>query len=145
MRFASGLVALPATAGRHPASGEPKGVLMTSAQELAREGEQAAVDYMSQRGFRVLDRNWRCEDGEIGVVSEERQTLVVCEIKTRAGTRFGTPLEALGRAGVDRLRRLGVRWMQAHGARYDRIRIDVIGMLRDDGGDFTIEHVRGVG
>jgi hypothetical protein len=35
--------------------------------------------------------------------------------------------------------------MQAHGARYDRIRIDVIGMLRDDGGDFTIEHVRGVG
>jgi putative endonuclease len=112
---------------------------------LGREGEQAAADYLTKRGFRILDRNWRCADGEIDIVAVERHSLVVCEVKTRSGTRFGTPLEAVGRVKLGRLRRLGVKWLQAHGVRFDQIRIDVIGLLREGTGDFTIEHVRGVG
>ena len=65
---------------------------------LGREGEQAAVTYLEGCGFRILDRNWRCADGEIDIVAVERHTFVVCEVKTRSGTRYGTPLEAVGRA-----------------------------------------------
>lgn len=112
---------------------------------LGQEGEQAAADYLTRRGFRILDRNWRCADGEIDIVAVDRHSLVVCEVKTRSGTRFGTPLEAVGRVKLGRLRRLGVKWLRAHGVRFDQVRIDVIGLLREDGGDFTVEHVRGVG
>ena len=112
---------------------------------LGREGEQAAVRYLEDRGFRILDRNWRCPGGEIDIVAVERHTFVVCEVKTRSGTRYGTPLEAVGKAKRRRLRRLAAMWLSAHGVRFDQIRIDVLGLLRDESGGFTVEHVRGVG
>jgi putative endonuclease len=120
-------------------------VVMRAKDVLGREGEQAAADYLTERGFRILDRNWRCADGEIDIVAVERHSLVICEVKTRSGTRYGTPLEAVGRLKHGRLRRLAVLWLNAHGVRFDQIRIDVLGLLRDDGGNFAIEHVRGVG
>jgi putative endonuclease len=118
---------------------------MRAKDVLGKEGEEAAADYLVERGFRILDRNWRCADGEIDIVAVERHSLVVCEVKTRSGTRYGTPLEAVGRAKRNRLRRLAVQWLHAHGARFDQIRIDVIGLLYEGTGGFTIEHVRGVG
>ena len=66
-------------------------------------------------------------------------------MKTRSGTRFGTPLDAVGHVKRRRLRRLAAQWLAAHGSRYDQIRIDVVGLLRDGADGFTIEHVRGVG
>ena len=111
---------------------------------LGREGVQAAVSYLEGRGFRILDRNWRCADGEIDIVAVDRHTFVVCEVKTRSGTRYGTPLDAVGRTKRMRLRRLAAQWLSAHGVRFDHIRIDVLGLLLDGAGGFTIEHVRGV-
>ena len=52
---------------------------------LGKEGEQAAVSYLEGCGFRILDRNWRCADGEIDIVAADRRTFVVCEVKTRVG------------------------------------------------------------
>jgi len=112
---------------------------------LGRDGEQAAVNYLESCGFRILDRNWRCADGEIDIVAVDRHTFVVCEVKTRSGTRYGTPLEAVGRAKRSRLRKLAARWLTAHGVRFDQIRIDVVGLLYEGTGGFTIEHLRGVG
>jgi len=113
--------------------------------ELGREGEQVAAEYLERAGLRVLDRNWRCADGEIDIVAAERQVMVVCEVKTRSGTQFGTPLEAITRHKRARLRRLASRWLVAHGVLFDEVRIDVIGLIRNRAGDYEIEHVRGVG
>ncbi len=112
---------------------------------LGKEGEQAAVSYLESRGFRILDRNWRCAEGEIDIVAADRRTFVVCEVKTRSGTRYGTPLDAVGHRKRRRLRRLAALWLSAHGVRFDQIRIDVLGLLCDGAGGFTIEHVRSVG
>jgi putative endonuclease len=112
---------------------------------LGREGEQAAVDYLTGCGFRVLDRNWRCASGELDIVAVERQVFVVCEVKTRSGTGYGTPLEAVGRKKQQRLRGLAVAWLTAHGIRFEQVRVDVVGLVRDATGSFTIEHIRGVG
>jgi putative endonuclease len=112
---------------------------------LGRRGEQEAVEYLQRAGLRILGRNWRCADGEIDIVAAEHRVLVVCEVKTRSGTGFGTPLEAISRSKRIRLRRLAVRWLVAHGVLFDEVRIDVIGILRDKSGHFQLEHVRGVG
>jgi putative endonuclease len=123
----------------------PEVVAMRQKDVLGAEGEQAAVRYLEGCGFRILDRNWRSADGEIDIVAVERQTFVVCEVKTRTGTRYGTPLDAVGRAKQRRLRRLAAQWLNAHGIRFDQIRIDVLGLLYEPSGGFTIQHVRGVG
>ena len=118
---------------------------MNAKDELGREGEQVAVEYLERAGLRVLDRNWRCADGEIDIVAAERQVMVVCEVKTRSGTTFGTPIEQITRTKRARLRRLASRWLVAHGVLFDEVRIDVVGLVRRPSGDYEIEHVRGVG
>lgn len=112
---------------------------------LGRDGEQAAAEYLERSGLRVLARNWRCSVGEIDIVAVERRVLVVCEVKTRSSARYGTPLEAVTRRKYRRLRQLAYRWLVANGVLFDEVRIDVIGVTRDDAGGLTIEHIRGVG
>ena len=118
---------------------------MNAKDALGKHGEQLAAEYLQRAGFRILARNWRCAEGEIDIVAADRRALVAVEVKTRSGIGFGTPLEAVGRAKRARLRRLAAQWLAAHGIRFEQIRIDVLGLLRDGADGFTIDHVRGVG
>jgi putative endonuclease len=118
---------------------------MRAKDVLGKSGEQAAADYLQACGLRILDRNWRSADGEIDIVAVERRVLVVCEVKSRTSMRYGSPLEAVGRAKLSRLRRLAVQWLNAHGVRFDQVRVDVVGLIYEGTGGFTIEHIRGVG
>ena len=112
---------------------------------LGRQGEQLAADFLANAGLVVLDRNWRCAHGEIDIVAADGGTLVICEVKTRSGVRFGTPLEAVTRQKAWRQRRLAAAWLRDRDVLFDEIRIDVIGVLRTAPGTFRIQHVRGVG
>jgi putative endonuclease len=118
---------------------------MRAKDVLGKSGEQAAAEYLESCGLRILDRNWRSADGEIDIVATERQVLVVCEVKSRSGPRYGSPLEAVSRAKRSRLRKLAVQWLNAHGVRFDQVRIDVVGLVYEGTGGFTVEHIRGVG
>lgn len=118
---------------------------MNAKDMLGRQGEQLAAEFLGQAGLVILDRNWRCSQGEIDIVASDGGALVICEVKTRSGVRFGTPLESVTRQKAWRQRRLAVLWLRERGALYDEIRIDVVGILRTASGGFRIEHVRGVG
>jgi putative endonuclease len=118
---------------------------MRAKDVLGRNGELAAADYLRSIGLRILDQNWRCDLGEIDIVAVDRHVFVVCEVKTRSGVRYGTPLEAVTRTKLRRLRKLAVAWLNAHGVRFDQVRIDVVGIVCEGTGGFTIEHVKGVG
>jgi putative endonuclease len=120
-------------------------VAMRAKDLLGQQGEQLAVNFLTDAGLAVLGRNWRCSDGEIDIVALDGRTLVVCEVKTRSGSRFGSPIEAVTALKARRLRRLAVLWVRAHDLVFDEIRIDVLGVLRAASGEFSIEHVRGVG
>jgi putative endonuclease len=118
---------------------------MNAKEALGRQGEQLAAEHLERSGLRILDRNWRCPEGEIDIVAVDRGVLVVCEVKTRSDGRYGSPLEAISTRKHSRLRRLAVRWVVAHGVIFEEIRIDVVGVLRSAPGEFSIDHVRGVG
>jgi putative endonuclease len=118
---------------------------MNAKDLLGRQGEQIAADFLKRAGLTILERNWRCSQGEIDIVATDGPVLVVCEVKTRSGVRFGTPLEAVTRQKAWRQRRLAVLWLREHNVLYDEIRIDVVGVLRTASGEFSVEHVRGVG
>jgi putative endonuclease len=113
--------------------------------QIGRHGEELAVHHLQSDGFVVIDRNWRCALGEIDIVALDGDVLVVCEVKTRSGVGFGSPLEGVGWDKSARLRRLAGRWLAEHPGRRARgVRIDVVGVLRRGAAPATIEHVRGV-
>ena len=83
----------------------------------------------------MLDRNWRCRDGEIDLVVLDGPVLAFVEVKTRSSTRFGDPAEAVTPAKAARLRRLAIRWLAAQRDTGDpppwrEIRFDVVSIVR---------------
>ncbi|MGC4015817.1 MAG: YraN family protein [Luteolibacter sp.] len=101
--------------------------------ELGRYGEQLAARELVRAGMTVLDRNWRCDAGEIDLVLREGSTLVVCEVKTRTSTAYGTPLEAVDWRKVARLHTLAGRWASEHRVRARQVRVDAVGILAPPG------------
>jgi putative endonuclease len=110
---------------------------------LGAYGEQVAERHLVDAGLTILERNWRCDVGEIDIVAREGDVLVVCEVKTRSGTSYGTPLEGVTPLKAARLRRLAGRWLAAHAVRPAEVRIDIVGVLRPLRGPAVVEHVRG--
>jgi putative endonuclease len=117
---------------------------MRASQALGRYGEDVAASYLRSVGLEILERNWRCPAGEIDIVAQDGETLVVCEVKTRSGDAFGNPVEGVTPAKAARLRRLAALWLAAREVRFPEIRVDVVGVLRGPRGPATVEHLRGV-
>lgn len=97
---------------------------------LGAAGEAAAARWYEDRGYEVVDRNWRCREGELDLVLRTGAVLVFCEVKTRTTDRFGSPVEAVTRAKQLRLRRLAAKWLAADSSvRPREIRFDVASVL----------------
>jgi putative endonuclease len=118
---------------------------MQASDDLGAEGRQAAEAYLAAHGFRLLDRRWQHPDGRLDIVAVDNGTLVVCELRSRTHPGQGAALNELSAARRRLLRTLATDWLHAHGMRVDQIRIDIVGIVYEGTGGFTIEHVRGVG
>ena len=123
---------------------------MSRNQALGRYGEDVACRHLIDAGLQVLERNWRCKEGEIDIVARADGVLVVCEVKTRTGHRFGGAREAFTARKVRRLRRLAGLWLRAAPGRgiqhgFTAVRLDAIAVQRPARGPAIIEHIMGVG
>jgi putative endonuclease len=107
-------------------------------------GERVACRHLAARGLIVLDRNWRCSAGEIDIVALDGDVVVICEVKTRSHTRYGTPVEAITGDKANRLHRLGRIWLSEHSVRCSVLRVDVVAVVRGRTGAAEIEHLVGV-
>ena len=116
---------------------------MAAKDELGRRGEDLAVAYLEQPGLVVLSRNWRCRDGEIDLVARDGDALVFCEVKTRRGTGYGHPVEAVTPTKQRRLRTLAQRWLVAHEEHARDLRFDVVGVLVRGEGPAVVTHLPG--
>jgi putative endonuclease len=108
-------------------------------RELGAAGEAAVARWYEAAGYRVVDRNWRCAQGELDLVLTRGDTLVFCEVKTRASSTFGTPAEAVTARKQQRLRALALRWLDVHPGRRRELRFDVASVLRQSNGTLAIE------
>lgn len=112
---------------------------------LGAYGEAFAANHLTRQGMVVLDRNWRCDLGELDLVLRDGRVLVVCEVKTRSSLAYGAPLEAVTEQKAARLRRLAARWLAEHDLRPPEVRIDLVGVLVPAGAPVEVDHVRGIG
>nr|WP_145904247.1 YraN family protein [Kitasatospora viridis] len=130
-------------------------------QALGRYGEEVAARRLEQDGLRILERNWRCAQGELDIIALEGDTVAVCEVKTRSEQGFQQPEQALGAVRVERLRTLAERWLSerwpGHFARLAAVavpgpaplppggvRIDLVCVISRARGAARVEHLRGV-
>lgn len=98
---------------------------------LGASGEEAVASWYVEHGYVIVDRNWRCREGELDLIVRDGRAFVFCEVKTRTTDAFGTGAEAVNRVKQDRLRRLAARWLTDAPMRPREIRFDVASVMGD--------------
>jgi len=106
---------------------------------LGQQGEDIAAKYLEQKGYAVLDRNWRCGHKDLDLVVTKDNVVVFVEVKTRTGTEWGDPVDAV----TDRKIRRIVNSADAY-IRFNKIdmdaRFDIVSIVVEDG-EFKVEHI----
>ncbi|GAA1396976.1 YraN family protein [Luteococcus peritonei] len=128
---------------------DPRTPTTSHDQQVGRLGEDLADAHLRGLGWQVIERNWRCPEGELDIIAREPldsggTALVFVEVKYRSGRGWGDPLEAVTRAKVKRLAALAQLWLREHPQHAEQIRIDAIGVLRVPGQRHRISHARGI-
>ncbi len=99
--------------------------------------EEQAATYLVQKGYKIVARNFRTTGGELDIVAQLRNTLVVVEVKQRASNAFGGPLAAVTRTKQKRISYASTQFIKTHqNLKFDEIRFDVICILPAE-----IEHI----
>jgi putative endonuclease len=106
-------------------------------------GERVAQRTLSLLGMEILDRNWRCPEGELDIVARDRQVIVFCEVKTRRSRWFGEPVDAVDSGRVRRLRAAAAAWLAQHPRHRGDLRFDVICVWPRRRGPARVEHLVG--
>jgi putative endonuclease len=113
---------------------------------VGRFGEQLAAAHLAGAGLTIIDRNWRCADGEIDIVALDGEVLVIVEVKTRSSVAFGDPAEAVNPIKAARLHRLALQWLAERrdslpGSHCPQLRFDVVAIVRLAPGGPTVRHL----
>lgn len=93
-------------------------------------GEQLAAEYLEKNGFIIMDRNFRAgRFGEIDIVASENEYICFIEVKTRTGTLFGTPAEAVGYSKREKLRKLAWIYLKQRNLGEKNMRFDIVEVI----------------
>lgn len=100
---------------------------MAQHYDLGKKGEELAVQYLKEKGYAVLERNWRYEKAEIDIIALDKNTLVFVEVKTRSSLDFGLPQEFITKKKIN-LMILAANAFSEQYKRTEEIRFDVLGI-----------------
>jgi len=92
-------------------------------------GEQAACDYLSGKGWKIIDRNVRMGRNEIDIIAEKKKTIAFIEVKRRSSTVYGQPAEAVNAEKQRRIVQAAALYMESHCLENAKLRFDVIEVL----------------
>ncbi len=113
---------------------------MATHNELGALGEQIAVDYLIERGYQIIERNWSNGHKEIDIVAKDDDTIVIVEVKTRRSTYLIEPETA-----VDVFKQRNLIWAAnsfVNRFQYDNdVRFDIISIVIDRNNEKRIEHI----
>ncbi|MFC1943877.1 YraN family protein, partial [Chloroflexota bacterium] len=77
-------------------------------------GEKLAKDFLKKRGYRVLETNFRCPEGEIDIVAKHKDFLVFVEVRSKTSLQFGSPEESITQSKKERMRATAFYYRQTH-------------------------------
>lgn len=112
---------------------------MAAIHELGKKGEEVAALYLTEKGYKILETNWRFGRNELDLIAKDGDKLVVAEVKTRHSTVFGEPELAVTREKqriIIRSANAYVRWKRWKG----ETRFDILSVLLT-GDRVSINHI----
>lgn len=109
-------------------------------QGLGRTGERLAAEELTRRGYRMLERNFRCRYGEIDLIAEDGCDLIFVEVKTRRGDAYGIPEEAVTLRKQRKIIQVASYYLDLHACAERSWRVDVVAVQLSRSG--KLEEIR---
>jgi putative endonuclease len=103
-------------------------------QELGAAGEKLARDFLKKKGYKILETNYRCREGEIDIVARKKDCLIFVEVRTKASAGFGSPEESITFAKKEKLIASALTYMSKHQGLPESWRIDFVAVELDKNG-----------
>lgn len=94
--------------------------------EIGKTGEDLAVKYLEQVGYKVIERNFECRQGEIDIIAIDGNEIVFLEVKTRTNIKYGKPIEAVNQTKQKHLTKAVKYYLYSRHLEDEFVRIDVI-------------------
>ena len=105
---------------------------------IGKLGEDIATKFLREKGWKILQRNYKARYGEIDIVAQDKEILVFVEVKTRIGNAYGTPEESVTPRKLREVVETAQYYKMLHPDFPDALRIDVIGIVLDSVSFFPI-------
>lgn len=108
---------------------------------IGKKGEDIATKYLINNGYRIIERNFNCKQGEIDIIAKYKGEIVFVEVKTRTNKKFGLPVEAITKYKIEHLKRSIEYYICVNNLEDKIIRIDAIEIyIKDD--IFLLHHIK---
>ncbi len=104
-------------------------------------GEKLAAELLVDKGYRIVETNFRCPEGEIDIVARDGDCLVFVEVRARRSRRFGTPEESITGRKKEHIRSAAARYREQREDLPELWRIDVVAVEMDGGRLFRVDHI----
>lgn len=112
---------------------------MASHNELGKKGEQLAVDFLINKGYVIVERNYRFDKAEVDIIAQKAEILAIIEVKTRSSTDFGNPQDFVKPKQIQRLVKAVDEYITVNQLDVE-VRFDIIAIVKSQG-DFKIDHL----
>lgn len=99
---------------------------MYKKQEIGKLGENLATKYLENLGYKIIERNFLCRQGEIDIIAHNKQEIVFIEVKTRTNLHYGKPAEAVTNIKQKHIEKSAKYYLYKNKLEKAYVRIDVI-------------------
>ena len=106
---------------------------MYERHEVGKEGEEEATKYLEKQGYKIIQRNFECRQGEIDIIAKDKNEYVFIEVKTRQNRHYGMPCEAVTEKKQKHIWNATKYYIYTHKLENQYIRFDVIEVYKRNG------------
>lgn len=99
---------------------------MYSNKEIGNKGEKIATEFLINNGYKILEKNFSCSQGEIDIIAKDKKEIVFVEVKTRTNTKFGLPAEAVNKVKQKHIYNSAKYYVHINNLYNEFIRFDII-------------------
>ena len=114
---------------------------MYQRHETGKIGEDLSVEYLTQKRYQIIERNFECRQGEIDIIAKEGEEWVFIEVKTRSSALYGLPKEAVDQTKKKHIYRSAEFYIYLKHLENQPVRIDVIEVFKKQG-KFRLHHIK---
>ena len=113
---------------------------MAEHNDLGKWGEDVALAYLLDQGYRLLDRNWHQGHRDLDLIMQQDDTIVIVEVRTRRNNLFMDPEQTVDALKMLSLSKAANAYIRLHRISLN-IRFDIVAITGTPSSDFTINHI----